>query len=140
MHQDPQLIMERAGVKPTSNRVLILRTLLNARSPMSLIEIEKQLDTLERSSILRVLTLFHEHDIIHTIEDGRGVTKYEICRGENHCSVSDMHPHFYCERCNRVYCFDDIATPQVSIPADFRVRTVNYMLKGICPDCARKEQ
>lgn len=139
MHNDPQLIMERAGVKSTSNRVLILRALLNATSPMSLIEIENQLDTLERSSILRVLTLFHEHDIIHTIEDGRGITKYEICRGENHCSVSDMHPHFYCERCNRVYCFDDIAIPKVVVPAEFRVRTVNYMLKGTCPDCARKD-
>ncbi|MDE6338989.1 MAG: transcriptional repressor [Muribaculaceae bacterium] len=135
---DAQKMMTEAGIKPTSNRLIVLKALLSAKAPLSLIELETILDTLERSSILRVLTLLHEHDVIHTLEDGRGITKYEICRGNHHCSIDDMHPHFYCEKCNKVFCFDSIATPIIEVPTSFKIRTVNYMLKGICPNCVSK--
>jgi len=135
MNCDPVYILEKADVKPTSNRILVLKTILSAHNPLSLIEIETVLHTLERSSILRVLTLFLEHDIVHTIEDGRGVTKYEICHGHHNCMVGDMHPHFYCERCNKVYCFENLPIPHIEIPEEFHTRSVNFMLKGICPGC-----
>ena len=132
---DPVEVLEKAGVRPTSNRILVLKALLSAKSPLGLIELESQLQTLERSSIFRVLTLLLEHSVIHTLEDGRGVTKYEICHGDNHCGIDDMHAHFYCEKCNKVYCFEDITAPHIDIPDSFLVKSVNYMLKGICPDC-----
>ncbi|MDE7074633.1 MAG: transcriptional repressor [Odoribacter sp.] len=138
MNLDPIRIMEQADIKPTSNRLLVLKTLLSAKHPLSLIEIETWLHTLERSSILRVLTLFHEHDIVHTVEDGRGITKYEVCHGDLHCSINDMHPHFYCEKCNKVFCFEDISIPDIPIPEEFQTRTVNFMLKGICPQCQKQ--
>ncbi len=138
MIDDPIKILERAQVKPTSNRVLVLRALIEARNPISLIELEDQIETLERSSILRVLSLFLEHEIVHVIEDGKGITRYEICHGRESCSVDDMHVHFFCEQCNKVYCFEEINAPIVPIPQEFRIRTVNYMLKGICPDCNSK--
>lgn len=128
-------ILEKAGVKPTVNRLLVLRKLLAASRPMSLIELETELETLERSSVSRVLGLLVDHDIIHSLEDGRGIAKYEICHGETHCSIDDMHAHFYCEKCERTFCFEDISTPQINIPSGFRIRSVNYMLKGLCPDC-----
>lgn len=131
-------MLEAASIKPTPNRMLVLRSLLNASAPLSLREIEELLLTLERSSILRVLTLLYEHDLVHTIEDGRGVTKYEICHGDHACSADDMHPHFYCERCNRVFCFDDVHIPDITVPEGYNVRTVNYMLKGVCPACLAK--
>lgn len=135
---DTVAILEKAGVRPTSNRILVLKTLLLAKSPFGLIELEAELQTLERSSIFRVLTLLLEHGVIHTIEDGRGVTKYEMCHGDSHCGVDDMHAHFYCEKCNKVYCFEDITAPHIDIPSEFQVKSVNYMLKGICPECAAK--
>ena len=129
-------ILNKGGVKPTANRVLVLRQLIGASHPMSLIELETALETMERSSVLRVLNLFLEKDIVHGFEDGRGVTKYEICHGESHCSLDDMHAHFYCEKCNRVYCFEDITASRINIPEAFEIHSVNYMLKGICPDCS----
>ena len=135
MESEPTYILDTAGIKPTSNRILVLKALLSAHSPVSLIELETAIGTLERSSILRVLSLFEENSIIHHIEDGRGVTKYEICHGSHNCSISDMHPHFYCEKCGRVFCFDDILIPEIPVPGSFRIRTVNYMLKGLCPEC-----
>ena len=128
-------LLKKGDVKPTSNRLLVLRELLTARRPMSLMDIEDAIETMERSSVLRVLTLLTRHDVIHTLEDGRGVTRYEICHGESHCTPADMHAHFYCEKCGRTICFEEIPTPAISIPGGFEIRSVNYMLKGICPEC-----
>lgn len=138
MSLNPVDILQEAGIRPTSNRLLVLRSLLNARSPMSLVEIETELETVDRSSILRVLSLFMEQDLLHKIEDGRGIEKYEICHDTGHHhegSFDDMHPHFYCERCNHVYCFDQLSIPELTLPAEFQVRAINFMLKGICPKC-----
>lgn len=137
-HHSAEELLEKAGIKPTANRILVLREIIGSESPMSLIELEVALETMDRSSVLRVLNLLLDHDVIHAFEDGRGVSKYEICHGESHCSVDDMHAHFYCEKCDRVYCFEDISAPQINIPGNFQIRSVNYMLKGICPKCVHK--
>lgn len=134
----PEDIMEKAGIKPTSNRILVLRALLGSNSPQSLAELEENLQTLDKSSIHRVLSLFTENHIVHALEDGRGIVKFELCTGgETHGGPGDMHVHFYCEQCHKVYCFDHLPVPTVPLPEGFTARSVNYMLKGICPDCAR---
>lgn len=131
-------ILENAGIKPTSNRILVLRALLDAESPMSLIELETMLETLDRSSIQRVLTLLSEHDIVHVMEDGRGVAKYEVCRShDHHDHDDDHHAHFYCEKCERVFCLEDVAIPHIALPDGFEVKGANFMLKGICPECRK---
>lgn len=137
---DAEEVLQKSGIKPTANRLLVMRELQSARHPLSLIELETALETMERSSVLRVLNLLLEHDVIHALEDGRGVSKYEVCHGETHCSIEDMHAHFYCEKCERVYCFEEISAPRIEIPDDFKIRSVNYMLKGLCPQCARHSQ
>lgn len=129
-------ILQQAGIKPTSNRILILKILLDSHTPLGLIDIESALETVERSSISRVLSLFLEHDVIHALEDGRGVTRYEICHSESGTD-DDMHAHFYCEACNRIFCFEDIKAPRIPLPEGFRIRGVNYMLKGLCPSCSK---
>ena len=130
-------ILQEAGIKPTSNRLLVLRTLLEAEAPMGLIDLETALETLERSSISRVLAMLLDHDVIHALEDGRGITRYEICHatsGED----DDMHAHFYCEQCHKIICFEEIKAPRITVPEGYTVRGVNYMLKGLCPECRKK--
>lgn len=132
-------ILERAGIKPTSNRILVLREILRSGHPLSLMDLDEILDTLDKSSISRVLSILLEHGAIHAVEDGRGIVRYETCHGDHsHKSDNDMHAHFYCERCRKVYCFEDIPTPSVKLPAGFYSRSVNYMIKGICPGCRKK--
>ncbi len=131
-------MLESGGVKPTSNRILVLRCLGASKSPMSLIELETELETLERSSILRVLTVLSEHGLVHAMEDGRGVTKYEVCHSTDHGTQDDHHAHFYCEKCNKVYCLEDITIPHIPIPSGFELKGVNFMLKGICASCRQQ--
>lgn len=132
-------ILEESGIAPTPNRQLVLAAIVEAGAPMSLIELETQLGSIDKSAVHRVLTVLEEHGLIHAIQDGRGVTRYEMCHGHGHgCSVEGMHAHFYCEVCGRVTCLPDIHTPHIELPEGYRARTVNFMLKGTCPDCTRK--
>lgn len=137
-HSAAETVLKRNGVKPTSNRILVLMTLMNAESPMSLIELEDKLETLDRSSISRVLTLLYSSDIVHEMQDGRGVAKYEVCRtgADDDSGHDDIHAHFYCENCGKVTCLEDVAIPHVELPDGFELRSANFMLKGLCGTCA----
>ncbi|MBD5247357.1 MAG: transcriptional repressor [Barnesiella sp.] len=129
----------RKGVKPTSNRILVMRELINATRPVSLADLEASLDSLDKTSIFRVLELFAENDIVHVMEDGSRSNKYELCHSDSHHSIDDQHVHFFCEKCMQTFCLDNIAVPSIDIPAGFAPHSVNYMLKGLCPDCSSKQ-
>ena len=130
--------LERRDIKPTAMRVLILRAMMAARRAVSLADLEEELDTVDKSTIFRAITLFHAHHLIHCIDDGSGSLKYAVCSDDCNCVVSDLHSHFYCERCHRTFCFENIHVPMVNLPSGFTVTDVNYVLKGVCPECAGK--
>lgn len=138
METSAKNLLAKAGIKPTSNRILVLRELMHSPNPLSLIELDTRLGTLDKSSILRVLNLLTASHLLHCMEDGRGIEKYELClspHAENPFEHTDMHPHFYCEKCGKVVCLSDLQIPQVEVPEGYEVHSVNYMLKGVCPDC-----
>lgn len=132
---DIESLLERGGVRPTSNRILVLRAIKEGKGPMSLAELESSLETLDKSSIFRVLSLLLEKHIVHAVEDGRGVECYELCSGHGDDCLGEIHAHFYCTCCRQVYCLDDVVAPAVPIPEGFVATSVNYMLKGICGKC-----
>ena len=128
--------LEHRGVKPTSTRLLVYRALAGHRRALSLRELDDELDTVDRSTIFRTLTLFLAHHLVHAIEDGTGVTKYEACEGGDECSLDDQHIHFFCTRCQRTFCFHTTHVPAISLPEGFAMEGVNYLVKGVCPDCS----
>lgn len=132
--------LEAKGVKPTSNRILVMKELMNQSKPVNLAELETALDTMDRASIFRVLELFAEKDVVHVIEDGSRSVKYELCKSYSHHSVSDQHVHFYCDKCKNIFCFESIKVPDINIPEGFTTRSVNYMIKGLCPKCSDDSQ
>ena len=137
---DYELFLVQRDIKPTAMRMLVVRELERAKRPLSLKELEERMVTAERSTIFRVLTLFHEHHLVHLIEDGSGAVKYELCRGQEDCTLDDQHPHFYCERCQRTFCLSRISAPVVALPGNFKVHSINYVLKGLCPQCSTLHQ
>lgn len=135
---DIENLLNGKGVKPTSNRILVMRELIKASHPVSLADLEISLGfSMDKASIFRVLELLSEKDIIHVIEDGSRSLKYELCHSGTHHTISDQHVHFYCERCKETYCFEDVSVPLVNIPEGFSPHVINYMIKGICPKCSK---
>ena len=137
-HNELEDFLSEKGVKPTANRILVVRELMQVSHPVSLADLEVLLHfSMDKASIFRVLELFAEKDIVHVIEDGSRSLKYEMCPGSSHHSPDDQHVHFYCEQCKQTFCFETMKVPLVEIPEGFRAHTINYMIKGVCPKCAR---
>lgn len=123
-------------IKPTPNRILVIRELLKATHPVSLGDLEALLGfSMDKASIFRVLELFSDKELTHVIEDGSRSLKYELCHSEGHHSASDQHAHFYCEKCGTLTCLDDVKLPDIYVPGNYEVKSINFMFKGICPDC-----
>lgn len=136
MTEDLELLLNDAGIRPTPNRILVLREIVASDCPLSLSELEVRLETLDKSSIFRTITRLLEHQLIHAVEDGRGIAKYELCIGHDADGEhDDMHAHFYCEKCGRVSCLHDIPAPSVTLPAGYEAHSINFMIKGLCPHC-----
>lgn len=123
------------GVRPTANRIVIARCLSMAGRPLSMSEIEYEIETIDKSNISRTLATFREAHLVHTIEDGSDNVRYEICRSHEHHHDDDLHAHFYCEKCHRTFCMEEIPVPEVSLPQGYSVSSVNFVIKGICPEC-----
>lgn len=77
--QDMISRLESKGIRPTANRILVMKTLMGEQNPQSLSNLERKMVSMDKSSIFRTLTLFLEHDVVHAFEDGRGVLCYELC-------------------------------------------------------------
>nr|WP_305210079.1 transcriptional repressor [Bacteroides intestinalis] len=132
--------LKNRNIKPTSLRILILKTMLQESRAVSILDLENLLDTVDKSTIFRTITLFLSHHLIHSIDDGSGALKYAVCGNSCSCSVEDLHSHFYCNVCHKTYCLEGIDVPIVKLPIGFSLQSINYVLKGVCPDCSIDEK
>lgn len=62
-----------------------------------------------------------------------------LCFSHDDCNDEDNHVHFYCMRCHRMFCFYDLSVPEVQLPRGYSLESVNYVIKGVCPDCAKRK-
>lgn len=138
--QDMISRLESKGIRPTANRILVMKTLMGEQNPLSLSNLERKMVSMDKSSIFRTLTLFLEHDVVHAFEDGRGVLCYELCEEKGACDHHDGHIHFYCESCQRSFCMEDIHIPSFELPEGFYPHSISFVIKGECPDCRKKHQ
>ena len=132
------LRLQHKGIKPTANRILVYRTLCQKASPLSLTNLEAMMPTMDKSSIFRVLTLFLEHEVVHSFEDGRGLLNYELCEHHGPCKHDENHIHFYCEICQRSFCLEDAQMPDVQLPEGFEAHAMSFVIKGVCAECKAK--
>ena len=128
-------LLEHHGVKPTANRLLIARALQDAERPLSLMELETRLETIDKSNVFRALTAFREAHLVHVLDDAGDGVRYELCHSHNEEHDEDVHVHFYCTRCHKTYCLEDTPVPPVEVPEGFSPESVSYLVKGICPEC-----
>jgi len=128
-------LLEHHGVKVTSNRLRIARALEEAGRPLSLMELEERLDTIDKSNVFRALGAFREVHLVHVLEGDP--VRYELCHSHHEDHDDDLHVHFYCEKCHRTYCLENTPIPPVEVPEGYGVQEASYYLKGICPNCAK---
>lgn len=129
--------LEDRGIKPTAVRLLILKEMLSGHQAFSLGSLEVALDTVDKSTLSRTITLFHEKLLIHSIDDGSGTMKYSVCSSDCMCALKDLHVHFTCRNCEKTFCLESIHIPSVQLPKGFLLENVNFVLKGLCDSCSK---
>lgn len=135
-----EAVLTAHGIRPTSVRLLVYRAIEAFTDTFSLTDLEDALESVDKSTLFRTLTLFAEHHLLHEIEDGSGSKKYCLCRNDHACRVDELHCHFYCEACHKTFCLDHTQVPVVRYPDGFELRQIDYLLKGLCPECSRKQR
>lgn len=134
-NNENQLLNRR--IRPTAMRELVLKVLTDQSTAISLSELEKKFDRADKVTLYRTLKTFEEKKLIHGIDDGTGSMKYALCKETCQCNPEDLHIHFLCSVCSKTYCLDDIAVPQVQLPAGFSLQSLNLIVKGKCANCKK---
>ena len=131
-----EAILEKQNIRITPMRQMLLEYYLENESAFGLLELENAFPNSDRITIYRTLKTFEEKGVVHSINSGSGEVKYALCNEYCNSTVHiDEHPHFQCERCNRVTCIDSALIPKVDLPEGFLQKESSMMIKGICSEC-----
>ena len=79
------------GIRPTAVRIMVFRAMYELHDTFSLTDLENTLDSVDKSTLFRTLSLFAQHHLVHKIEGGSGSTKYCLCRNDHVCRVAIRH-------------------------------------------------
>ncbi len=123
------------NIKPTAMRELVLKVLSEQDKAISLADLEQKFDNADKTTLYRTLKTFEENKLIHSINDGTGAVKYALCKETCQCHPEDLHVHFLCTKCQQTYCLTDISIPTIALPTNFKLETINMVVKGICSNC-----
>ncbi|MEL6944496.1 MAG: transcriptional repressor, partial [Bacteroidota bacterium] len=128
-------LLERRSIQPTAIRILVLRYLLENNKAVSLKSLETHFAHSDRSSLFRTLKTFEAQKLVHSIDDGSGMTKYALCLENCQCEPKDQHFHFHCVQCEETFCLTKQHIPSIQLPPNFRLQEANLVLKGVCANC-----
>ncbi|MBR6339508.1 MAG: transcriptional repressor [Alloprevotella sp.] len=134
---DEQVLLN-AGVRLTAVRLMIWREVRHKLTDaFSLSDLEEHLPTVDRSTLFRNLQALADAHLLHEIDDGSGSQKYCVCHLDDtrHCHG---HVHLTCRLCHRTYCLTGVHIPPVPLPAGFQAEETEYVVKGICSACQKK--
>jgi len=123
------------NIKPTAMRELVLKVLTEQDRAISLADLEQKFDNADKTTLYRTLKTFEENKLIHSIDDGTGSVKYALCKENCQCHPEDLHVHFHCTKCQQTYCLNDISIPSIDLPTNYKLETINMVVKGICSNC-----
>ncbi|MDE6118105.1 MAG: transcriptional repressor [Duncaniella sp.] len=127
------------GVKPSAQRLLILRFLMENRVHPNVDEIYQALlpehPTLSRTTVYNTLKLLTAAGIIRCIDVGGSYgARWDFSHHD--------HAHFLCMSCGRVTDIDfENHTPSFPLPpGGFEVQATEVNLRGMCPECLHRRQ
>lgn len=124
-------ILKEAGIKPTSQRALILDYLRNNKTHPSTEEIyqdlQKEVAVLSRATVYNTVNIFREKGILRILDLGDDVAHYDI--------DPEDHAHFQCTSCNRIWNIQYEDLPELGTPKGFKVEDIQLIMRGKCAEC-----
>ena len=136
-----QAMLERFGMDPTLNRILVLAALTGSDHPLTAKEVYEQVKhehKLNRVTVYRILDLFADKGVVNKISSG----ERSFCYCARPGRWPHGHCHFHCTCCGEVQCIDrsllviDEVELKERLPMD--IRSIELRLDGVCAACREK--
>ena len=132
--------LRKAGLSRTTQRMAVLKVMIQADGPLSVGEVLKRTDLEQRINkvtVYRILSSFKENSIIRELPTDHGMSLYEMA-----CLHNPVHPHFYCKTCRTMSCLPPLRLSQAldwfAGPSTFRIDDVHVHVNGVCRQCQER--
>jgi Fe2+ or Zn2+ uptake regulation protein len=133
---EPVDLLRRRGLRPTAQRVAVLRAVSaepHATADAVAERVRGELGAISLQGVYDALAALVEADLLRRIQPARSPARFEA-------RVADNHHHVICRVCGRVADVDcaEGAAPCLA-PADdlgFEIDEAEVVYWGRCPDCA----
>lgn len=129
----------QTGLKLTAPRLAVYRFLRGNREHPGVDrvweEVRKELPTISRESVYRVLNDFVSHKIIALLDRPDVVARYD--------ADTSRHDHFYCRQCGRYFDFKIDELPKLveaAIGSFGKIERYEIRARGVCKECLAKNQ
>ena len=135
LHLQIEKIIKQKGLSATKIRKKVLKAFLILDKPLSLQELKKSINNIDRVTLFRILSVFEKHKIIHKIQLEKSEKLYALCHQE--CKKNEHshnHIHFHCQSCDDVMCLPIQEFPSLSVPF-YIINNVNINASGVCAQC-----
>ena len=122
------------GIRPSVQRIAIMRYLLNNRTHPTVDEIfealKEQIPTLSKTTVYNTLKLFVDNGAALYIGIDEKNARFD--------GYVDPHAHFRCKKCGQI--IDLPMDIENFLPNNFSgdIEETYFYLKGICEDCKKK--
>jgi Fe2+ or Zn2+ uptake regulation protein len=129
---DTAVYLQEHGIKPSYQRVRILEYMMTRKNhptaDMIYEELSKDIPTLSRTTVYNTVNLFLQNGLIQKI----GIDEQEV----RYDADITFHAHFKCDNCGEIW---DLPVKDGKLDVggldNFKVREVQYYVKGLCPKC-----
>lgn len=129
--------LREKGIKNTKAKSILLHILKRSQGPMDVnsLHVECQKETsVNLVTVYRSLQQFHERELVQEFLGKDGAVQYEYIH-----QGSRAHPHFQCEKCNRVFCLGELGFDDAlyfsNMAKQHKVNSINITLNGVCENC-----
>ncbi len=132
-------LIKRHNLRPTSNRLEVLKFYRKAGKAVSHGELDAELgEQFDRITLYRTLKAFEDAGILHKVYDEKGIVRYSMCSHDcDNTQHQDNHIHFHCTSCEATFCIENVEIPQVQIPQNLIVESRYMVINGTCNNCKR---
>ncbi len=123
-----------AGLKPTAQRIAILKELLSRTdhpgADMVYKKLKSEYPSLSMNTIYLNLETFVREGVIQRINNLTNLGRFD--------GNPAPHHHFICTKCKKIIDLNDVALPEIEVPEGFDIAEIfadQMQLNGVCTDC-----
>ncbi len=124
-------ILEEKGIRPSHQRIEILKYLDGNKNHPSAEEIYKDLykkiPTLSLTTVYNTMKIFSERGIVNVLNIDNNETRFD--------PDTKNHVHFICIKCGRVYDIDNVNLSNKKTINGHKITQTHIYYKGICKKC-----